>query len=98
AMSSISFAHHTGAFSAYGLGRGPLFEVARVRLRGAAPMRQITANIFLTLDGVMQAPGRPDEDTRGGFRHGGWGAPYSDAVMMKEMTAGMGKGAGAMLF
>ena len=62
-------------------------------------MRAITANIFLTLDGVMQAPGRPDEDTRGGFRHGGWGAAYSDAVMMKEMTADMGKGgAGAMLF
>jgi dihydrofolate reductase len=32
----------------------------------------------LTLDGVMQAPGRPDEDRRGGFRHGGWAAPYAD--------------------
>ena len=32
----------------------------------------------ITLDGVMQAPARPDEDTRGGFRHGGWAVPYSD--------------------
>jgi dihydrofolate reductase len=34
----------------------------------------------ITLDGVMQAPGRPDEDERGGFRHGGWALPYSDEV------------------
>jgi dihydrofolate reductase len=60
-------------------------------------MRTITANISLTLDGVMQAPGRPDEDVRGGFRHGGWAVPYNDAVMMKEMGAGMAK-EGALLF
>jgi dihydrofolate reductase len=35
----------------------------------------------LTLDGVMQAPGRPDEDPRGGFEHGGWARPRSDSVM-----------------
>ena len=39
-------------------------------------MGRIVACINLTLDGVMQAPARPDEDERDGFRHGGWGAPY----------------------
>lgn len=38
----------------------------------------------LSLDGVMQAPGRPDEDTRGGFEHGGWGAPYGDESMVAK--------------
>jgi dihydrofolate reductase len=56
-------------------------------------MRQIVATISLTLDGVMQAPGRPDEDRRDGFEHGGWALPYHDAVMMKAMGEGMAQGA-----
>ena len=40
-------------------------------------MRKITVFTNLTLDGVMQAPGRPDEDKRGGFPYGGWAAPYA---------------------
>jgi dihydrofolate reductase len=51
----------------------------------------------LSLDGVMQAPGRPDEDIRGGFEHGGWAAPYNDAVKGSAMGAGMAKG-GSLLF
>src|SRR5690606_20564404 len=39
-------------------------------------MREIIVQEFLTLDGVMQAPGRPDEDSRDGFDFGGWTAPY----------------------
>jgi dihydrofolate reductase len=50
----------------------------------------------LTLDGVMQAPGRPDEDRRGGFEHGGWARPYGDEVMGRVMGEGMAKG-GALL-
>ena len=38
----------------------------------------------MTLDGVMQAPGRPDEDPRGGFEHGGWGRPYGDEAMVAK--------------
>jgi dihydrofolate reductase len=40
---------------------------------------------WVTLDGVMQGPGRPDEDTRDGFGHGGWASPYSDSVMGAKM-------------
>jgi dihydrofolate reductase len=56
-------------------------------------MRKIVATISLTLDGVMQAPGRPDEDRRGGFEHGGWARAYNDSVMMKAMGEGMAQGA-----
>jgi dihydrofolate reductase len=42
----------------------------------------------LSLDGVMQAPGRPDEDRRGGFRYGGWAAPYADPEMAKLSREG----------
>jgi dihydrofolate reductase len=48
-------------------------------------MRKVVVINHLTLDGVMQAPGRPDEDSRGGFEHGGWALPYNDAVMGSVM-------------
>ncbi len=60
-------------------------------------MRKITAIESITLDGVMQAPGSPDEDTRGGFGHGGWAQPYMDHVLGEAMGSGMAAG-GPLLF
>jgi dihydrofolate reductase len=45
-------------------------------------MRTLAVNTFMTLDGVMQAPGGPEEDPTGGFTHGGWGASYFDDEMI----------------
>jgi dihydrofolate reductase len=45
----------------------------------------------LTLDGVMQGPGLPDEDTRGGFAYGGWAAPRGDEAMVAKMGERMGE-------
>lgn len=60
-------------------------------------MSKIVVVNNLTLDGVMQAPGRPDEDLRGGFTHGGWALPYNDEVMGRAMGEGMAQ-AGPLLF
>jgi dihydrofolate reductase len=58
---------------------------------------KIVVNNYVTLDGVMQAPGHPDEDRRGGFEHGGWAVPYGDEVMLASAQQGMAK-SGALLF
>jgi dihydrofolate reductase len=52
-------------------------------------MGKIVVFTSLTLDGVMQAPGRPDEDRRGGFDRGGWAQPYNDPVMAQVAAKGM---------
>ena len=52
-------------------------------------MRKIIVLSFITLDGVMQAPGGPEEDTSGGFRYGGWLAPYFDEAGGKLMAEQM---------
>ena len=54
-------------------------------------MSRIIVNENVTLDGVMQAPGRPDEDRRDGFEHGGWGQPYFDEVMGQKAGEGMAR-------
>ena len=59
-------------------------------------MPKLIVNAFLTLDGVMQAPGGPDEDRDGGFRHGGWLVPYFDEKF-GEIMAEWTKRAGAFL-
>src|SRR5262245_18014625 len=61
-------------------------------------MGKVVAVCHLTLDGVMQAPARPDEDRRGGFVQGGWALPYQDSVMGGVMAQRMGQGGGALLF
>jgi dihydrofolate reductase len=54
-------------------------------------MRKIIVLEFISLDGVMQAPGGPEEDTSGGFKYGGWTVPYSDEFLGQVMTEQMGK-------
>lgn len=52
-------------------------------------MRKIIVSTFITLDGVMQAPGGPEEDTSDGFKYGGWSAPYGDEVFDKMLQKQM---------
>ena len=59
-------------------------------------MRRLIMNMQLSLDGVMQGPGGPEEDTRGGFEHGGWAMPYFDESMGKASALGMDS-SGALL-
>jgi dihydrofolate reductase len=54
-------------------------------------MRELVVQTFMTLDGVMQAPGGPEEDPSGGFEAGGWSVPYWDDVIEKSMTEAMSK-------
>ena len=54
-------------------------------------MRELIVNTFLTLDGVMQAPGGPEEDRSGGFEHGGWSFGYWDEQMQRAMGESMSK-------
>jgi len=49
-------------------------------------MRIVAVNTFMSLDGVMQAPGGPEEDPTGGFTHGGWAANYFDDDMMGQVA------------
>jgi hypothetical protein len=59
-------------------------------------MRKLVVGTFITLDGVMQAPGGPDEDRDGDFQHGGWLVPYFEEKFLRIMTEWT-KRAGAFL-
>jgi dihydrofolate reductase len=60
-------------------------------------MRKVIVNEWMTLDGVVQAPGAADEDTTGGFQHGGWHLPYFDDLSREWVVEGYAK-AGGFLF
>jgi len=60
-------------------------------------MRKIIVLSFITLDGIMQAPGGPEEDTSGDFKYGGWTVPYFDEFSGKVMEEQMSKPADLLL-
>jgi dihydrofolate reductase len=62
-----------------------------IRTRKDSQMGKVVVMNGVSLDGVMQAPGRPDEDTRGGFEYGGWGVPYGDEETIAKMGERMGE-------
>src|SRR6266496_5363261 len=61
------------------------------RLKGVLLMRKIIVLSFITLDGIMQAPGGSEEDPTGGFRYGGWTVPYFDDFLGQTMTEQMSR-------
>jgi len=58
---------------------------------------RVVVSEFISLDGVAQAPGGAEEDTTGGFRHGGWSMPYFDPGVMGAVVAGFADENGALL-
>jgi dihydrofolate reductase len=60
-------------------------------------MRKVIADEWLTLDGVIQAPGQPDEDTSGGFQHGGWHVGYFDDLARRQVVDSVVNAGGFLL-
>jgi dihydrofolate reductase len=60
-------------------------------------MRKVIVNEWMSLDGVVQAPGQPDEDTSGGFEHGGWHVPYLDDTAAQEVLENLNDAGGFLL-
>jgi dihydrofolate reductase len=60
-------------------------------------MRKVIADEWLTLDGVIQAPGQPDEDTSGGFQHGGWHVGYFDDLAQRQVVDSVVNAGGFLL-
>jgi dihydrofolate reductase len=65
------------------MGRGSTWSGRRLL------MRKLAVIDFLSLDGVMQAPGQPEEDTEGGFKYGGWAVPYHDEGLAESVAESM---------
>jgi dihydrofolate reductase len=60
-------------------------------------MRKVIVNEWMSLDGVVQAPGAPDEDRSGGFEHGGWHQPYFDDLARKQALENIVEAGGFLL-
>jgi dihydrofolate reductase len=60
-------------------------------------MRKVIADEWMTLDGVIQAPGQADEDTTGGFQHGGWHVGYFDDIAQRQVVDSVVKAGGFLL-
>jgi dihydrofolate reductase len=60
-------------------------------------MRKVIADEWMTLDGVVQAPGHPEEDTSGGFEHGGWHLGYFDDLSREWVVESLGEAGGYLL-
>jgi dihydrofolate reductase len=69
--------------------RGSLRIATESRRKEPERMRMLRVIEFMSLDGVIQAPGAPDEDTEGGFEHGGWQREYVDDVLGATAAEGM---------
>src|SRR5919107_1630419 len=65
--------------------------LCRVTQKGAREMRKLIVSTFLTLDGIMQAPGGPEEDDSGRFAYGGWSVNYWDDQMSEVMGEAMSR-------
>jgi dihydrofolate reductase len=66
--------------------------------RNEEHVMKVVINEFISLDGVVQAPGGPEEDTDGGFAHGGWSGPFFDAEVMGSAWTEALDGADALLY
>jgi dihydrofolate reductase len=60
-------------------------------------MRKVVVDEWMSLDGVVQAPGNPEEDTTGGFQHGGWHVPYFDELSQNWVVQGLTEAGGFLL-
>src|ERR1700712_3747249 len=79
----------------------PMSSAAPARHEGKEPAAEaamkLTVHTFLTLDGVLQAPGGPDEDPDGHFEHGGWSATYDDEAFGASVVDWMSRAGGVLL-